>query len=311
MRALVLKAAGSQPVVDSFTDPEIRDKDQQILKVIAAALNPIDRYSTNNEGPVLPRVVGIEGIGVTNEGKRVYFDGSVSPFGSVAEKVLVKTSSLIELPEGLQPGDALAAGVSGLAGWLPLTWKAKLQPGESVLILGATGVQGQISVQAAKTLGAAHVTAAGRNKEILESLKSKGADSIAYLEGDLVEALKSAAPEGGYHVVVDSLFGEPFSALIKSGTLGPDSRIVTLGGTAGHDINLNFRDYLATRGASFSGYSTFYVPAEVKKDAYLEMVKNILDGKLKVECEEYPLDQADRAFSKQAEGPHKKIIIKP
>lgn len=311
MRAFVLKAAGSLPVLDSFPDPEIKDKDQQVIKVIAAALNPIDRYITNNEGPVLPRVVGIEGIGVTEDGQRVYFDGPVPPYGSIAEKVLVNTDSLINLPEGLQPEDALAVGISGLAGWLPLSWKAKLQTGESVLVLGATGAQGQISVQAAKIMGAVHVTAAGRNKDVLENLKSKGADSIAYLEGDLIEAIKSAAPEGGYDVVIDSLFGEPFEALIKSGTLGSESRIVTLGGAAGHDVNLNFREYQSTRGAAFSAYSTFYVPVDLKKEAYLEMVKNILEGKLKIAYEEFPLDQADKAFAKQAEGPHKKIIIKP
>lgn len=310
MRAFVLKEAGQAPVVGEFEDP-VAQAGQEIVKVLAAGLNPVDRYMSMSAEPVLPRVVGLEGVGTLADGKRVYFERATGPYGSVAERSVTTPEDTIILPDGLDGGVALTLGISGLAGWLPLAWKARLQPGENVLILGATGAQGQLAVQAAKLLGAANVVAAGRNREVLESLREHGADEIAVLEGDLSVALKQAAPKGGYQVVIDSLFGEPFSGLLGSGTLGDDSRVVVLGGSAGQEITLGFRQLQSTRGATFAGYSTFYVPKDVKHEAYLQMAEHALAGKLTIAVKSYPLEQAAQAWAAQAAGPHHKIVIVP
>jgi NADPH:quinone reductase-like Zn-dependent oxidoreductase len=310
MQALVLKSAGQAPAVDEFKEPEAGDG-QQIVKVLAAGLNPYDRYVSTQEGFGVPRVVGLEGVGTLPDGSRVYFGGTVPPYGSISEQTVVPEGVTTALPAELKDGDAVAIGIAGLAGWLPLSWKAKVQPGETVLVLGATGVQGQIAVQAAKLLGAGKVIAAGRNREVLESLRSRGADDIAVLEGDLAAALKKAAPEGGYQVVIDSLFGEPFSALLDSGTLNGDSRLVEVGGAAGQEVTLNFRHLQATKGATVAGYSTFYVPNGVKQAAYLQMAQSVIDGKLNVDIKEVPLAEAATAWDMQAAGPHQKIVIVP
>lgn len=310
MRAFVLKTAGQVPVVEDFTDP-VAEAGQQIVKVLAAGLNPYDKYLAAADKPVLPRVVGTEGVGELEDGRRVYFEHPIAPNGSFAERTVVSPDTTIPLPEGLDSSAALVFGVAGLAGWLPLSWKAQLKPGEKVLILGATGVQGQVAVQAAKLLGAGFVVAAGRNQEVLESLKERGADDIAVLEGDLAAAIRQAAPEGGFDIVIDSLFGDPFTALLESGTLDNDSRVVVVGGSAGFEVPLGFRQLQGTRGATIAGYSTAFVPKDAKYAAYALMAEHAAAGRLTVPVKEFPLDQAAEAWEAQGHGLHQKIVITP
>jgi NADPH2:quinone reductase len=308
MRALILKEAGQNPEVSDFNEPQVNNDNQRVVDVIAAGLNPVDRYRTMDKAAVLPRAVGLEGVGTLEDKSRVYFDRAIAPYGSIAQKTLVAIEDTIQLPDNLDPGLALTLGISGLAGWLPLSWKAKLQPGESVLILGATGAQGQIAVQAAKLLGASNVVAAGRNREVLESLRARGADNIAVLEGDMAAAIKAAAPSGGYDVVIDSLFGEPLVALLNSGAFNPNSRIIEVGSSAGHEVTVTQHQL---QPAMIIGYASFTVPNEVKHSAYLQMVQYALAGKLHVDVKQYSLEQAADAWQDQMHGPHQKIVIIP
>ena len=108
---------------------------------------------------------------------------------------------------------ALAAGlgIAGLAGWLPLAWRAPLEGGEHVLVLGATGSVGLVAVQVAKLLGAARVVAAGRSVAGLERAAEVGADATIRLDEaeDLVAAFKDAFGGEGPNYVFDPLWGEP------------------------------------------------------------------------------------------------------
>jgi NADPH:quinone reductase-like Zn-dependent oxidoreductase len=309
LKALVLETANTSPKFTDFEEPQVKDDSQRVVKLLAAALNPYDYYLSSQAGSVLPRIVGGEGVGQLEDGRRVYFDSSVSPYGSVAEQALILGESGIQLPEDLDLGQALISGTAGLAGYLPLAWKAEVRHGESVLILGATGVQGQVATQVAKLLGASHVTAAGRNQQVLEELTHKGADSIAVLGDDPVKAIKQAMPEGGYQVVIDSLFGEPLLAVLNSGCLSATSRVVVVGGSAAQEINLGFRQLQSIKGASISGYSTFFVPSDVKQAAYLKLVGYLKTGDIQVAVSKFELDQAEQAWQAQAEGPHAKVII--
>ena len=109
-------------------------------------------------------------------GKRIYFNvnAPVGPFGSMAERTLIDPKFSFPVPDGVADDVAAALGNAGLAAWLALSWRARLRPGETVLILGATGISGLIAVTAAKQLGAGRIIAAGRNRDALARAKRLG-----------------------------------------------------------------------------------------------------------------------------------------
>src|ERR1700710_1724041 len=140
MKAAVLKDYGSAPEVGEVEEPQANGL--ALIDVDVAGLNPVDHTIAAGRfpgrKPPLPSVPGLEGVG-TAEGRRVYFDAPVAPFGSMGERTLVEREELIEVPEGIEDGLAVSFGISGLAAWLALTWRAGLQRGESVLVLGSRG----------------------------------------------------------------------------------------------------------------------------------------------------------------------------
>lgn len=110
------------------------------------------------------------------EGQRVYFVLPETPFGALAEKSLVRKRLCVPVPESLSDVTAAAIANPGMSAWAALVERARLQPGETVLINGATGSAGTLAVQLAKYLGAAKVIATGRNEADLRALLSVGAD---------------------------------------------------------------------------------------------------------------------------------------
>jgi NADPH2:quinone reductase len=163
MRAAVVHEVGTFPVFDDFKEPQ-GDDGHEVAQVVCAGLNPVDLYIVAGQyGPVEPPfVAGLEGIArIGGNGRRVYFNGVSKPFGAMAAEAPIDPSTCFDVPDGLDHGVAVALGIAGLAAWLPLEARARLTSGETVLVIGATGVVGQIGVQAAKLLGAGQVVAAG------------------------------------------------------------------------------------------------------------------------------------------------------
>jgi NADPH:quinone reductase-like Zn-dependent oxidoreductase len=99
----------------------------------------------------------------------------------------------------------------GVSAWLALTHRAKLMAGESVLILGATGVTGKLAIRMAKLLGAARVVAAGRNENILSTLHQHGADTTIRLDlpaQEVTDAFAREAGASGFQVVIDYVWDQ-------------------------------------------------------------------------------------------------------
>jgi NADPH2:quinone reductase len=251
MNAAVVSTFDAPPRYSVFAEP-IAAEGEKIVQVTAAGLHPIVRslakgthYGSTGELPFIP---GVDGVGRLEDGTRVYFGVLRRPFGTFAERAPAANWACLPLPEGIS--DVTAAGIAnpGMSSWVALTVRAKFVVGESVLILGATGVAGQLAVQAAKRLGARRVIAAGRNPQALQKLPQLGADAIISLDQEheaLVSAFRREWAEAGVDVVLDYLWGPPaesvLEAISQKGLRNAASRVrfVQIGASAGNPISLS------------------------------------------------------------------------
>ncbi len=310
MKAAVVIEYGV-PRHDEFEEPGA-GPGQAVTQVLAAGLNPVDvaicagRFYAG--APPLPFVAGREGVGVL-EGRRIYFDSPILPFGSMAERTLIDAASTYDVPDAVEDGLAVALGIAGMTAWLALTWRAELQPGEHVLVLGASGVLGQVAVQAARLLGASRVIAAARSPDGLQRALDLGADATVRLDGstDLAAAMSEAA-RGRVDVVVDPLFGEPFQAAVAAAS--PRARIVQLGAAAAPEATLSSPD---VRGKllEIRGHTYFLAPLETRREAYRRLTDLAATGDIRVEYEPIPLERVPDAWRRLADGPHVKIVLVP
>jgi NADPH2:quinone reductase len=316
MHAAVLHEHGAVPAYERFDDPVAGDG-QVIVEVALAGVNPVDVRKASGTfatgPPPLPSVVGTEGVGrIAGDGRRVYFDASVPPFGSYAERTLVSAGVPIELPDELDDGVAVALGVSGLAAWLPLAWRARLQPGETVLVLGATGMVGQLAVQSARLLGAGRIVAAGRDAGMLARAAELGADATVDLReagggADLTAAFREAAG-GPVDVVHDPLWGAPAAAALEA--LGVNGRLIQLGQSAGAEATLPSAS-IRGRHIDVRGYTNFVVPGDVRREGYRALAEHAVAGRIAVEVERLPLAQVADAWERVQRSAHRKLVLAP
>ena len=196
-----------------------------------------------------------------------------------------------------------------MAAWLALTWRADVQPAEHVLVLGASGVLGQIAVQAAKLLGAARVVAAARSAEGLERCLALGADAAVRLgePEDLPAALREAA-EDRIDVVIDPVYGEPFVAAVNAASFG--ARLVQIGAGAGAEATI---PSAPIRGKMLvvMGHTNFAAPPEVKREAYGRMAEPAARGEIVVDVDRIPLEQVAEAWERLGAGSHRKLVLVP
>jgi len=250
MHAAVVHAFDAPPRYTTFANPVAAEGELPVT-VTAAGLHPIVKalangthYGSTGELPLVP---GVDGVGRLADGSRVYFGISRSPYGTFAERALAANWMCIPLPEGLD--DATAAGIANpaMSSWAALTGRAKFVAGESVLILGATGVAGRLAVQITSRLGARRVIAVGRNPQALEMLKELGADAVISLDQEhdpLVAAFRGEYAGAGVDVVLDYLWGHPaecvLEAISQKGLRKASSRVrfVQIGESAGGTISL-------------------------------------------------------------------------
>jgi NADPH:quinone reductase-like Zn-dependent oxidoreductase len=324
MPAAVIHAHGAPPEHHPWPIPH-RGPGQALVRVTAVPISPLDLLCASGTSyfgaPTLPYVPGTQGVGIVVEGDllaptlRVWFTcnaGMKPGDGSMAQFCTIDEATALGLP-GSVPDDLVAAlGLSAIAAWMALTWRGQLQPGEQVLVLGASGAVGQVAVQAARLLGAGRVIAASRNADGLSRALARGADAVVELAGDDVDELSrriAAACDGPLHLVIDPIWGLPAEAAVRC--LGFSGRLVNIGDAAGAGARFA-SSTVRSKMETILGYTNNALTQEQKAHALSEILSYAATGRCTVEHESVPLGQAASAWQRQAAGAtggRKQILI--
>ncbi len=214
MHAAVVRSFDHPPRYETYDTPEPTADNELLVDVLAVGLHP--RVRTGASGRhytstgTLPMIPGIDGVGRLPDGQRIYFVAPDDTWGSMADRAVVDRRRMVALPENVDAAKVAAAMNPAMSAWVALRRRVPLQPGQSVLVLGATGNAGGMAVQVAKRLGAGRVVGAGRDPERLAGLPALGADQVVALAADAevtAERLAEAAAEAD--IVIDYLWGQP------------------------------------------------------------------------------------------------------
>lgn len=322
MKAAVIYNKGEMPKYADFADPISQNENEIVISVKAVAITNLDRgivsgahYSAGNDS-LSGTVIGSDCVGVLEDGQRVYARGIN---GTIAEKAIVDKQRMVLLPEDID--DALAAAlpnaVAGSA--MALRFRAGMQPGETVLINGATGFTGQMAIQIAKHYGAKRIIVTGRNEETLKSLLTLGADQIISLKQDdqsIVDQLKAIHKETPIDIILDYLWGHSaeliFSFLKGKGNFTHKVRYVSIGAMAGDSIQLSAA-ILRSVDLQLSGSGLGSWNREQVKLLFSEILPEMFllaaQQKLKVNIETIPLVHIETMWNKEHPDGKRVVVI--
>jgi NADPH:quinone reductase-like Zn-dependent oxidoreductase len=313
VRAAVLHTPGEAPTFASHPAPSPASG-HTVVAVTAAPIVPLDLLCASGSSyfgrPATPYVPGVQGVGVVERsdvlspGTRVWFASSAGMApgdGSLAERCAVPDADVVPIGPDVPDGALAALGLSGIAAWMALSWRGRLQPGERVLVLGAGGAVGQAAVGAAKLLGAGRVVAVCRSEEAQGRARRAGADEVVPLSGDVdsLAARFADASGGAVDVVIDPVFGT--AATAASRVLAEGGRLVNLGGASG-DVAEFSSAVLRSRSAEVLGYTNNALSPEQRRAAVTAVAEHAAAGRLAVAHEVVPLAEVADAWRRQGSG---------
>ncbi len=214
MHAAVVTSFSEPPHYLPVDVPACTDENQQLVEVLTVGLHPRVRTDASGQHYTstgkLPMIPGVDGVGRLSDGRRVYFVADDEMPGPMAEKTVIDMRRAVVLPETANAELIAAAMNPAMSAWVALRRRVPLQPGQSVLVLGATGNAGTMAVQIAKHLHAGRVIGAGRDPDRLAALIGLGADDVVQLtEDDAVTAAALASVAADVDIVIDYLWGAP------------------------------------------------------------------------------------------------------
>ncbi len=318
MRAAVVAELGQAPELGERGEPR-RSPGSTLVRVTAAALNPIDVLISGGGHPFgkpqAPHVPGVEGAGTVVESDtlapgtrvRVSVPGCFVD-GTLAEYVVAPDVACVPIPDQLDDDLAAAIGVVGISALIGLRDEAALRPGESVLVLGATGAFGQAFLHLARALGAGRVIAAGRDEARLAVLADLCDDTVL-LDPDPAGFREQLEQAGGpVDVVVDPLWGPYVGSALAA--LRSAGRLLNVGQCAGAEASVD-AGTLRHGGVRILGVSGSSLSPEQSAAAYAEVAEYAAKGRLDLALSVQPLAEVAEAWAAQAASPGLKLVLRP
>ena len=330
---------GRPPAATELPEPE-RGPGEALVRVHAAALNPVELHIWNGhffDGPPRPPyVIGLEGVGVVEEGDRLapgtrvrveFVHPGYGRDGALAELTVApeepdatdRASQASIAPIGDELDDTTAAAL-GVPVFTALMCLERAQAagaslaGAHVLVTAATGAVGTIAVQLAKLLGAARVVGAGRNRERLDRVRALGADATVELSEGLtaeeLTALFGEAAGGRLDVALDPLWGAPARAVIESLTRA--GVYVSFGQAASPVAELSGIP-LRNRRVTMVGHSGAWASPQERQAALARAHELAARAgrPLELDTEELPLADIDTAWERLATSAGRRLVMRP
>ena len=291
MKAILCKEYGPADtlVIEDVQSPEVKGRGVKV-RVKAAGLNFPDTLIIENKyqlKPNLPFSPGGEMAGeVIEVGEKVsrFKPGDrvagLTGYGSFAEEVVVPEQNLLPVPDGMSDEKAAAFTMVYGTSYYALKQRGNLQPGESLLVLGASGGVGLATVELGKAMGA-RVIAAASSDEKLAVAKAAGADElINYTEQPLKDTVKNLTKGKGVDVIYDPVGGDFTEQALRA--MGWNGRHLIIGFAAG-DIPKVPANLTLLKGCSvvgvFWGSFTQREP-EASAQNMMELMKLYAEGKI-------------------------------
>lgn len=242
---------------------------QALVRVLACGVNRLDIYSRTGRTKVsLPHISGSEAAG-----ELVAYGGgiegplpvgtrvAIAPYlfcgnceycragdetvclrsdilglasqGAFAEYVVVPVNSLVALPPGVDAIDAAGVGLATITAWRMLIERARLRPGETVLVHAAGSGVGSAAIQIAKLTGARVITTAGSSEKLEQARRLGADDTINYNELDFAQEVRKLTNKRGVSVVVEHIGASTWEQSLAS--LAREGRLVICGATSGNE----------------------------------------------------------------------------
>lgn len=317
MNAALVTSFDEPPRLTAVDVPRARGEHEVVADVLAVGVHPRTRsgaagahYTSTGWLPMIP---GLDGVARLPQGRLVYFATDDDAQGTMSQRSVIDLRRSVTLPDDADVVRIAAAMNPAMSSWVALRRRIAFEPGQSVLVLGATGNAGAMAVQVAKLLGAGEIVAAGRDRARLEAIS--GADHRVQLTEDAdatASALAHAAAD--VDVVLDYLWGEParltMVALLTARTdRGRALDWVQIGSVAGASSDI---PSAALRSANLrlvgSGQGS------VSPKGYLaelpSLVERIDAGDIAVTPRVVPLADVERVWT-QPDVPGERIVLVP
>jgi NADPH:quinone reductase len=314
MRAVQIQEFGGPEVLEVTDIPTPEPGEGEVLiKVEAAGMNFADTHQRENSYLAryeLPLVLGGEVAGTTEDGRRVV---ALVPSGGYAEYAVASEATTFPLPDGVEPGAALALLIQGLTAWHLYRTSAKLAEGESVVVISATGGVGNLAVQLGKPFGAGRVIGTASTEEKRRMALELGADAAVDTDSeDLTAALIEANGGEPVDIVLEMAGGRVFEQSLEA--LGPFGRLVTYG-IASREQNEVQSGRLMRKSRAVVGFWLMHCLGrrEMMEEPLADLFARLARGELRPQIgTTYPLSEARRAHEDlQARRTSGKLLLDP
>ena len=329
MKAILVHELGS---IDNGKLTELPDPQpgpgQVLIEVHAVPVNYVDivqitgRYQFKPKLPYTPGkgpagIVRGFGADVTGfaVGDRVI---GMNEHSGYAGMIVVDATNVYKLPDQLSFIDAASMSLGFDTSWMALRERARIKPGDNVLVLGATGAVGNAAVQLARAMGAKTVMGAVTSPEKFAGVRAAGADAMIDLsQPDLRESLRAqvfaATGNHGADIIIDPIGGDIFDAAIRS--IAWRGRVVVLGFAAGGIPSIKV-NYLMLKNCEISGMQISDYrrrTPELMRECFAEIYRFHAEGKIAAPPSE-TMALADYAKAMQlieARSTSKRMVLLP